>query len=118
MVIGENAGGFFTPRYLNLGGTAHHHELLPTLAYAMGRTDLSSFGDSGTRVIGALSGRRRGPGSSASRAQVRDEDDASSRDQSGQFGPALAPVWCLSASRNPEQTQSLCVACRAHKSGR
>lgn len=55
VVIGGAAGGFFTPgRYLNLAGGAHYHDLLLTIAHAMGRTELTAFGDSGTKVIEEL----------------------------------------------------------------
>lgn len=39
---------------LDLAGGAHDHDLLLTIAHALGRTDPSTFGDSGTKVIDAL----------------------------------------------------------------
>ena len=55
VVIGGAAGGYFkTGRYLNLGGASHYHDLLLTMAHAMGRTDLTAFGDKGVKVIDAL----------------------------------------------------------------
>lgn len=55
VVLAGSAGGFFTTgRYINLGGAAHYHDLLLTIAHAMGRTDVTTFGDKGTQVIDAL----------------------------------------------------------------
>jgi hypothetical protein len=54
VVIAGGAGGYFsTGRFLDLGG-AHYHDLLLTLGHAMGHTDLTTFGDSGTQVLSAL----------------------------------------------------------------
>ncbi|MFV8753679.1 DUF1552 domain-containing protein [Nannocystaceae bacterium ST9] len=54
VVLAGSAAGFFsTGRFVNLAG-AHYHDLLLTLAHAMGRTDLTSFGDSGTTLLDAL----------------------------------------------------------------
>lgn len=54
VVLAGSAGGYLsTGRFLNLGG-AHYHDLLLTIAHAMGLTDVSSFGDDGTAVLDAL----------------------------------------------------------------
>lgn len=54
VVLAGSARGYFsTGRYLNLAGS-HYHDLLLTIAHAMGRSDLTSFGDDGTSVLQAL----------------------------------------------------------------
>lgn len=54
VVIAGSAGGYFsTGRFLNLAGS-HYHDLLLTIAHAMGLDTLSSFGDDGTAVLEAL----------------------------------------------------------------
>ena len=48
VVIGGGcAGSLATGRFLDLGGR-HYHDLLLTMARAMGRTDVTSFGTDGT----------------------------------------------------------------------
>jgi hypothetical protein len=55
VIIGD-AGGFFKPgRVVDLGGTSYHNLLL-TLVHAMGYTDVTKVGASGTTVLTALRG--------------------------------------------------------------
>lgn len=56
VLIAGSAGGFFkTGRTLDLGG-ADYDDLLVTLLHALGATDTTSFGATGTRVLSNLQG--------------------------------------------------------------
>jgi hypothetical protein len=53
VLIGSSGGYFATGRYLDMK-QAHYHDLLVTLAHAMGFTDVTAFGQAGTGPLAIL----------------------------------------------------------------